>query len=452
MFKRFRFAIEPLLSQENSLAKAFGHSRFVYNYALNHSKGSKYKGFNKSCKYLTQLKKTNRFKWLNQVSSVSLQQSLRNLDIAYKNFFNSCKGKRKGRKINPPRFKSRKSKQSITFTKSGFKLVKNKLYLAKIGLVKVIWSRELPSQPTTVTIEKTKSGKYFASFVCEVDPKIYPKTNETIGIDLGIKDFAVLSNGEKISSPNPLRKNLRKLRKLQREYSRTESSSNRREKKRISLAKLHQHISNIRLDFLHKLTTRLIKENQFVALEDLNVGGMLKNRKLSRAISDLGLGKFREMLVSKAEEAHRIVKIISRWFPSSKQCNTCGNLNSKLTLSDREWTCECCKSKHDRDLNAARNILQEGLRLNKAAGGHSEAAMSKTLQNEHGETVKPSGLSHSESIDPEVSFSEVLTPFSDKTRLGAEASRKTLSLTWRGIPAALARGGCQPSSKSGRTA
>lgn len=405
MFKRYRFAIEPLISQENSLAKAFGHSRFIYNYTLNQSKG-KYLGFNKTSKELTQLKKIKEFNWLNQVSCVPLQQSIRNLDKAYKNFFNSIKGKRKGKRVNLPRFKSRKSKQSIEFTQRGFKLKNNKLYLAKIGFIKVIWSRDLPNYPTTVTIEKTKSGKYFASFVCETEPKVYPESNSAIGIDLGIKDFAVLSNGEKISAPRPLRENLRKLRKLQREFSRTERGSNRREKKRISLAKLHQHISNIRLDFLHKLTTRLIKENQFIALEDLNVAGMLKNRKLSRAISDLGLGRFGEMIISKAQESNREVVKISRWFSSSKQCNACGDVNSELTLGDREWTCGNCKTLHDRDLNAARNILDEGLRiLGKAvAGGHSE-----TL-NEHGENVRlyNSGC--------KANLCEVLTPLNDEVR------------------------------------
>lgn len=414
MIKRYNFLIEPLEEQKISLAKLFGCTRVVFNDSLAYareqfSNGNKYPGANNFQKlFITQAKRTKERYWLGEVSAAALQYSIRHLDVAYKNFFNSCKNKHKGKKINLPKFKSRKSKQSASFGKNGFVLRGTKLYLAKIGEIKVIWSRDLPNYPTTVTIEKTKSGKYSASFVCETEPKVYPESNSAIGVDLGIKDFAVLSNGERISAPRPLRENIKKLKKLQREFSRTEKGSNRREKKRISLAKLYQHISNIRLDFLHKLTSRLIKENQFIALEDLNVAGMLKNRKLSRAISDLGLGRFREMLISKAEEANREVVKISRWFPSSKQCNTCGNINSELTLGDREWTCEHCETIHDRDLNAARNILDEGLRiLGKAvAGGHSE-----TL-NEHGENVRP--LS---SKELKANLCEVLTPFSDKTVL-----------------------------------
>lgn len=389
MIKRFNFEIKLLKSQEKSLAKLFGCVRFVYNLSLNNIKenyslGIKYSGYSELSSKLTQIKKKDEYEFLNEISCVPLQQSIRNLDRGFKNFFNSLTGKRKGKRVGHPRFKSKHDKQSAEFTKNGFKLRDGKLYLAKIGEIKVYWSRQLPNEPTSVTIQKNKSGKYFASFVCEVGSQEYPKNTKYIGIDLGIKDFATLSKGEKIKSPKPLKKDLKKLKRFQREYSRCEKGSKRQEKRRLRVAKLHQHISNIRLDFLHKTSTRLIQENQLLVLEDLNVSGMLKNRKLSRVISDLGLGRFVEMLISKAKEYGRQIVKVSRWFPSSKKCNACGEINSELTLADREWTCEHCGSIHDRDLNAARNILEEGLRLLNivVAGGHSE-----TL-NEHGENVR----------------------------------------------------------------
>jgi putative transposase len=317
-------------------------------------------------KRLTLLKKEDETIWLGEVSSIPLQQSLRDLDVAYSNFFNSCKGKRKGKKVHLPKFKNRKSKQSARFTDNGFKLnyENSNVYFAKIGEIKVIWSRELPSIPSSATLIKDSADRYFVSFVVEYNPEPLPENNNSVGIDLGITDFATLSNGEKIKSPKPLKAKLTRLRKLQRNLSRKEKGSKRREVARKKLAKLHAKISDTRNDFLHKLSTKIINENQVIVLEDLNVSGMMKNRKLARAISDLGWRSFRTMLEAKSLIYGRDFRVIDRWTPTSQTCSVCGFKGGKKELNVREWTCLNCGSHHDRDINASKNIL--------VAGGHSE--------------------------------------------------------------------------------
>ncbi|GBF85546.1 transposase, IS605 OrfB family [Aphanothece sacrum FPU3] len=294
-----------------------------------------------------------------------MQQSLRDLDVAFKNFFNSCTGKRKGKKVKPPKFKSRKSKQSAKFTNNGFKVNQHNVYLAKIGKLKIIWSRKLPSEPLSVTVVKDSADRYFLSFVCEVNPIPLTLNNNSIGVDLGIIDFATLSNSEKIKAPKPLKSNLKRLRKLQRNLSRSQKGSKRREVARKKVAKLHAKITDIRTDFLHKLSTKLIQENQLIALEDLNVSGMIKNRKLFRTISDLGWRSFRTMLIAKGEMYGRDVRVIDRWEPTSQVCSCCGFKGGKKELNIREWTCLNCGTVHDRDVNASKNIL-------KVAGGQSD--------------------------------------------------------------------------------
>jgi putative transposase len=347
----------------------FGCSRVVWNDALafceeNYKNDGKYPGFAALAKLvITEAKKTDSRSWLADVSVVPLQQSVRNLDVAFRNFFNSVTGKRKGPKIKLPRFKKRSSAQSAEFTTRGFS-VGSKLYLAKIGSIKVQWSRRLPSPPSSVTVIKNASGQYFASFVVEVEHTELPESPNSIGVDLGIATFATLSNGEKVEAPKPLKANLKKLARLRRKLDRCEKGSNRREMARKRVAKLHQQIKDIRTDFLHKLSSRLIFENQEISLEDLNVSGMIKNRCLSKAISDLGWRQFRAMLEAKAAIYGRVVNIISRWEPTSQTCSTCGFKGGKKDLSVREWVCISCGAVHDRDVNAAINI--------KVAGGHSE--------------------------------------------------------------------------------
>ena len=360
MKARYRYRFYPTNQQKKSLAQLFGCVRVVFNDALALCKKSDKLPTTTelSNQIITQAKKTKDRAWLCEVSSVALQQSVRNLGVAYKNFFDSVKGKRKGKKIKSPKFKKRKNQQSAKLTRNAFSINNESVYLAKIGTVKPIWSRELPSVPSSVTIIKDSADRYFLSFVVEVRKASAKPTKKTIGIDLGIKTFATFDTGEKIDAPKPLKKKLKRLRKLQRHLSRKQKGSNRRELSRRKVAKLHAKIKDLRTDFLHKLSTQIIRDNQTIVLEDLNVSGMMKNRKLSRAISDLGWREFRTFLEAKAEKYDRGFRVIDRWEPTSQTCSSCGFRGGKLDLSIREWQCLNCESVHDRDVNAAINIQQ----------------------------------------------------------------------------------------------
>jgi putative transposase len=401
MKSRFNYRVYPTHNQKVKLAKLFGCTRVVWNDALaccqesyqTQKKHPKGKDLHKI--FITQAKKTKEREWLSDCSAIPLQQAINDLNLAYDQFFQSCQGERKGKKLKPPKFKKKKSKQTARFTKNGFKVGKDKVYLAKIGKLKIVWSRILPSVPSSVTIIKDSANRYFLSFVVEVSPSFPKATKEAVGIDLGITTFATLDDGTKIDAPKPLKKNLRKLRKLQKALSRqTDKNSKRRERQRLKIAKLHAKIKDIRTDFLHKLSTKLVIDNQVVVLEDLNVSGMLKNRKLSRAISDLGWYKFRILLESKCAKEGRDFRVISRWEPTSKTCSNCGFKVAKMELSTRKWKCVSCHTEHDRDVNAAKNI--------RVAGGHSETQK----ENGHGGNVSPSpqkkAISNEVSTRPEV--------------------------------------------------
>ncbi|CAD5974719.1 RNA-guided endonuclease InsQ/TnpB family protein [Planktothrix agardhii] len=364
---RYRYRIYPTDQQKGLVSRLFGCCRVVFNDALAYCQeqyraGNKKPSSNELSKRLTELKKTQEKEWLTEVSAIPLQQSLRDLEQAYSNFFKSCKGQRKGKKVKPPKFKKRKSKQSAKFTDNGFKIYPNSdyIYLAKIGEIKVIWSRELPAIPSSVTLIKDSADRYFVSFVVEFNPQQLAKNGRSVGIDLGITDFATLSNGEKIKSPKPLKKQLKRLRRLQQNLSRKQKGSKRREVARKKLAKLHAKISDTRNDFLHKLSTKIVRENQTIVLEDLNVSGMVKNRKLARAISDLGWQYFRTMLEAKSLMYGRDFRVINRWTPTSQTCSCCGFKGGKKELNVREWICLNCGTFHDRDINAAVNILVAG--------------------------------------------------------------------------------------------
>ncbi|CAD5945118.1 RNA-guided endonuclease InsQ/TnpB family protein [Planktothrix agardhii] len=364
---RYQYRIYPTYQQKRLISQLFGCCRVVFNDALAYCKeqyraGNKKPSSSELSKRLTEFKKTEEKEWLTEVSSVPLQQSLRDLEQAYSNFFKSCKGQRKGKKVKPPKFKKRKSKQSARFMDNGFKLYPNSdyIHLAKIGDIKVIWSRELPATPSSATLIKDSADRYFASFVVEFNPQQLPNNGRSVGIDLGITDFATLSNGEKVKSPKPLKKQLKRLRRLQQNLSRKQKGSKRREVARKKLAKLHAKISDTRNDFLHKLSTKIIRENQTIVLEDLNVSGMIKNRKLSRAISDLGWQYFRTMLEAKSVMYGRDFRVIDRWTPTSQTCSCCGFKCGKKELNVREWICLNCGTFHDRDINAAINILVAG--------------------------------------------------------------------------------------------
>ena len=360
MKARYQYRFYPTDQQQQSLAQLFGCCRWVWNDALALCKASeKLPGYSKLSAMLTLVKKTEDREWLNGVSSVPLQQSLRYLATAYKNFFDSLTGKRKGKKVGSPRFKKRTNDQSAEFTKAAFSINGETVYLAKIGDIKPIWSRDLPSEPSSVKVLKDCANRYFLSFVVDVEPVQIDAQNQSIGIDLGIKTFAFMSNGEKAESPDYSLLD-RKVRKLQRKLARQPKGTRRRDKTRLKIAKLHNRIASRRKDFLHKLSTKIVRENQSIVLEDLNVSGMVKNRKLSRAISLQGWRAFRDLLKAKSEKFGRNFVVINRWEPTSQICSDCGYRWGKLDLKVRTVQCLSCGSIHDRDENAAKNIEKVG--------------------------------------------------------------------------------------------
>jgi putative transposase len=361
MKARYQYRFYPTIQQQQSLARLFGCVRVVWNDALAICKQAEKLPSNNDLQKLviTQAKKTTEREWLSDVSSVPLQQSVADLGIAYKNFFDSLKGKRKGKKVGTPRFKKKTNQQSARFVKTGFSIQGEQVYLAKIGNLKPIWSRELPSSPSSVTVIKDGANRYFLSFVVEVKPVNIDAKNQSIGIDLGIKTLAVMSNGEKAQSPDYSKLD-RKIRKLQKKLARQPKDSKRSHKTRIKIAKLHNQITDTRQDFLHKLSTKIISENQVIVLEDLNVSGMVKNRKLARSISLQGWRQFRTLCEGKAEKFNRDFRVISRWEATSQICSKCGYKWGKLDLKIRSLKCLNCGTEHDRDENAAKNINKVG--------------------------------------------------------------------------------------------
>jgi putative transposase len=362
MKARYQYRFYPTEQQKQSLAQLFGCVRVVWNDALAICKQAEKKPKSSELQkiVITQAKKTESRAWLSEVSNIPLQQSVADLEVAFKNFFDSCKGKRKGKKVCYPKFKKRTNSQSARLTRGGFSIKGDEVYLAKIGNVKPIWSRELPSQASSVTIIKDCANRYFLSFVVEVEPVNTDAENQSIGIDLGIKTFAVMSNSEKAFSPSYKALD-HKLRKLQRQLARQQKDSNRRHKTRIQIAKLHNQIADTRKDFLHKLSTKVVSENQTIVLEDLNVSGMVKNRKLSRAISQQGWQEFRVLVEAKSKKYGRKFVVISRWEPTSQKCSNCGYKWGKIDLSVRSIFCLGCGIEHDRDENASVNIEMVGM-------------------------------------------------------------------------------------------
>ena len=362
MKARYQYRFYPTDQQKQDLARLFGCVRVVWNDALAICKKSKkiIKSGELQKLVITQAKKTEERQWLSEVSVVPLQQSVADLGVAFKNFFESRSGKRKGRACKSPRFKKRSNKQSARLTRRGFSIQGDGVYLAKIGIVKPIWSRELPSDPSSATIIFDCANNYFLSFVVDIEPVQINAKNQSIGIDLGIKTFAVMSDGSHTKSPDYSRLD-RKLRKTQRKFAKQPKGSNRREQTRIKIAKLNNKIANKRKDFLHKLSTKVVSENQVIVLEDLNVSGMVKNRKLARAISQQGWSEFRTLCDAKSDKYGRDFRVISRWEPTSQVCSDCGFKWGKLDLSVRSILCVSCGTEQDRDENAARNIETVGM-------------------------------------------------------------------------------------------
>jgi putative transposase len=341
-----------------------GCSRFVYNHFLalrikEWTTNQKSVSYNETSSLLTNLKKEEETKWLNEVSSVALQQSLQNLQEAYNNFF---RGLKKKQKVGFPRFKKKSNRNSITLTKAGFSYKNGEIFIAKSKKkLNIRWSKELPSEDiSSITISLTTSGKWFISILVEdnVDYTL-PLCDKVLGIDLGIETFATLSTGEKVKMPD-LKPHHKKLKKLQKKHSKKKNGSKNKNKARLKVARQYEKITNIREDFHHKLSTRIINENQVIVLEDLNVSGMVRNRKLARAISQQGWSQFVSFLKYKATMYGRELVQVDRFYPSSKTCSSCGTIQSSLPLNIREWTCDACGTIHDRDINAAKNLMALG--------------------------------------------------------------------------------------------
>ena len=359
ILRAYKYRIFPTKEQEVLLAKHFGCSRWIYNYALD-KKVKAYQTTKESLsrftiqKDLPQLKKAEETSWLKEVNSQSLQASLENLDKAFTKFFRDKKGF--------PKFKSKKdNRQSFSVPQNGIvDFETNTISLPKFKTpIKCKLHRKFEGNSKTVTVSKTPTGKYFVSVLVEVSeyiPELKPiDENKAVGIDLGIKTFAVLSNGEEIQNPRNLKKSLKKLKKLQRKVSKKVKGSNNRKKAVSKLAKMHEKVSNRRFDFLHKVTAKLVSENNTICLETLTASNMMKNHKLAQALSDISIGKFNEILEYKAKWNGVNILRIGRFQPSSKICS-CGEINKELKLSDRVWTCKSCGVTHERDELASNNI------------------------------------------------------------------------------------------------
>ncbi|MBW8797332.1 MAG: transposase [Streptomyces sp.] len=367
---RYSFRLYPDNGQKTSLAKAFGCARVVFNDAVRAREDARAAGQSPptagqlSTRLITEAKRTPERSWLAEVSVVVLQQSLRDAETAYRNFFASLKGTRKGPKVGLPRFKSRKdARQSVRFTANARWNITpgGRLNLPKVGAVKVKWSRTLPAAPTSVTVVKDPAGRYFASFVIDTDPAAdrarMLETDRTIGIDLGLTHFAVLSDGTKIASPRFLRRAEKKLKKAQRELSRKQKGSKNRAKSRLKVARAHAKVTDARREFHHRLSTKLISENQGIAVEDLSVKALASTR-LAKSVHDAGWASFLSMLQYKAERYGRTLVRIGRFEPTSQTCSTCGAKDGPKPLNVRDWTCSACGATHDRDHNAAINVKQ----------------------------------------------------------------------------------------------
>jgi putative transposase len=363
---RYSFRLYPNGPQRAALAQAFGCARVVFNDALRirkdaHAEGKPYpKIGDLSKQVITEAKKTPERAWLGAVSSVILQQSLRDLDTAYSNFFASLKGTRKGPKIQEPWFKSRKdNRQSVRFTANARWSITTggDLRLPKIGDVWVKWSRRLPSQPSTVTVIKDAAGRFFCSFVVETSPQHLAPVAPEVGIDLGLGHFAVLSDGTKIDSPRFLRRAEKHLKRTQQALSRKEKGSKNREKARLRVARAHARVADARSEFHHQLSTKLISENQAVAVEDLAVKGLARTR-LAKSVHDAGWSTFVAMLEYKAAKFGRSFYRIGRFEPTSQVCSACGVKDGPKPLHIRVWTCGACGTLLDRDINAAVNVAK----------------------------------------------------------------------------------------------
>ncbi|HEX5301354.1 MAG TPA: RNA-guided endonuclease TnpB family protein [Streptosporangiaceae bacterium] len=367
----FKCRAYPDSEQAAILSRTFGCVRVVWNRTLawRHARwhGEQARtGFTQASAYLTAMKAREELEWLNEVSSVPLQQAIRHQQTAFGNFFAG--------RARYPRYKSREGRQSAEYTRSGFRYRDGRLYLAKMTAPLVFtWSwpdiDPVAIGPTTVTVSRDPCGRWYVSFAVDVaDPEQLPATGAVVGVDLGIKDFAVTSDGEKIANPRSLAKRERNLARYQRRLARCQKGSANRAKAKAKAARAHRKVRASRADFLHKTSAQLVRDHDVIVIEDLAVTNMARHRSLAKAVSDCGWGTFRQMLEYKAAKAGRHLVTADRWYPSSKTCSACGHLLASLSLSTRHWTCPSCGTRHDRDINAAKNILTAGLAAS-ACGG-----------------------------------------------------------------------------------
>jgi len=375
--KTYRFQLKPNKEQEMLLNKHFGCSRFVYNYFLNERKeqyleNKKSNNYYVQAKTLTELKKKEEYIWLKEVNSQMLQYTLRHLENAYLSFFRG--------NAQFPRFKSKKSKNSFTIPQH-IEIVNNKLKIPKFKEgIKINLHQELLGQIKHITISKTPTGKYFVSILTEQEYTPSKKTGKKIGIDLGLKDFVITSNGIKYKNNKYTKKYERKLKKSQKHLSRKQKGSNGFEKQRLKVALIHEKIVNTRTNNLHKVSKEIVSKYDVICLEDLNIKGMIKNHRLAKHIADASWGTFVRFVEYKANWNDKTVVKINRFYPSSKTCSNCGYIKQDLKLFMREWVCPNCNTKLDRDYNAAKNIYREGLKIIKTSAG--------TVDNTDGEKNK----------------------------------------------------------------
>jgi putative transposase len=368
--RAYRYRFYPTPEQATELSRTFGCVRKVYNLALEARTVAWYQrqervGYVQTSALLTEWKRQEDMAWLNEVSCVPLQQSLRHLQGAFAAFWD--------KRTAYPKFKSRKkSRASAEYTRSAFRYRDGLLTLAKMDApLDIRWSRPLPegAEPSTVTVSRDAADRWFVSMLCECTVEPLPATDTVVGIDAGITSLLTLSTGEKITNPRHEKADRERLAKAQRNLARKAKGSANRAKAKVKVARVHARITDRRKDFLHKVTTRIVRENQAVVIEDLNVQGMIRNHSLARAISDAAWSDMRTMLEYKCDWYGRELVVIDRWYPSSKTCSACGHVAAKMPLSVREWDCANCGTRHDRDINAAINVKATGLVVSACGGG-----------------------------------------------------------------------------------